>query len=431
MTTGAACAAASSSSGDRRGDGGGGGDDAGRRCRISTALCDVEALVAAEEGRVSETDLERYREAVDAALVACEASSPHDRFRLVETTGGNFLLVTNALPGERSAGTATVVAESTSPSPYPRSSSKDGTDDDENDGGDGVFGEFVFPDRERVGGSRGGLTATVPSAPAYVARASAVLAYDGRLLSGSYVIYTKEQLKKSLSPDKRGIVERILRYVDTPGVLDHNNVTDVECLLWLLFCGPRSLCQNPTCFGCDRECEVPFPALLPPVFYEPVTDYAAYINLAELYVFVWYRDFDFAGESVACYDLGSVALDRAKRTVDSVRARFSDKSVPVWPVSSRTCVFCALYNQNRLCLDLAKNDIGVTAYSPIVIRDCREAATSVTLSHVLPGQRVATLSPVYDVGVLLRVLCDSTDGEERRKRVRETLESAIDAVDET
>ncbi|AAF99184.1 pR95 [rat cytomegalovirus strain Maastricht] len=384
----------------------------------SAALCDVEALVAAEEGRVSEADLQRYREAVDTALVACEASSPHDRFRLVETAGGNFLLVTNALPGERSA----AAAETRAASSDPRS--------DRDDAFDGVFDEFVAPERERLGGS-GGLTSTVPSAPGYAARASAVLSYDGRLLSGSYVVYTKDQLRRSLSPDKRSIVERILRYVDTPGVLDHNNVTDAECLLWLLFCGPRSLCQNPTCFGCDRQCEVPFPALLPPVFYEPVVDYAAYINLAELYVFVWYRDHEFSADSVACYDLGPVAVDRARRTVESVRARFSDKSVPVWPVSSRTCVFCALYNQNRLCLDLAKNDVAVTAYSPIVIRDCREAATNVTLSHVLPGQRAAALSPVYDIGVLLRVLCDSTDGEERRKRVRETLESAIDAADES
>lgn len=380
--------------------------------RISTVLCDVEALVAAEEGRVSEADLDRYREAVDAALVACEASSPHDRFRLVETYGGNFLLVTNALPGERSEVGASPLSEVAA-------------GDESMTVFDGLLRDCAFFREER----RSGLLSGVPVAPGYASKAASALSYDGKLLSGSYVVYTKEQLRRSLSPDKRNIVERILRYVDTPGILDHNNVQDVEALLWLLFCGPRSLCQNPTCFGRDRDCEVPYPVLLPPAFYDAVVDYGAYINLSELYVFVWYRDYDFSSEAVGCYELGPVAVDRVQKTLESVRARFSEKSVPVWPISSRTCVFCALYNQNRICLDHARNDVRVTAYSPIVIRDCREAASNVTLSHVLPGQRAASLFPVYDIGTLLRVLCDSPDdGEERRRRVRESLESAINTT---
>lgn len=364
--------------------------------------------MAVEEGRVSESDIEKYKNAVDAALVACEASSPRDRFRLVETPAGNFLLVTNALPKERSEN-ATESEEVAS------TGEKD------------VFDGLLSLDRERTGS---GLTATVPSVPGYSIKSTSSLSYDGKMLSGSYIIYTKDHLKKSLSPDKRLIVERILRYVDTPGILDHHNVQDVETLLWLLFCGPQSLCQNPTCFGMDRECEVPYPVLLPPVFYDPITDYAAYINLSELYTYVWYKDYDFLSETARCFELGSVALDRVTKTLESVRNRFSEKNVPVWPISSRTCVFCALYNQNRVCLDLAKNNVNVTAYSPIIIKDCRDAATNVTLSHVLPGERATSLYPVYDIGILLRTLCESTDGEERRKRVRETVESAINTTDE-
>nr|WEG69781.1 protein UL95 [Mastomys natalensis cytomegalovirus 3]WEG69921.1 protein UL95 [Mastomys natalensis cytomegalovirus 3]WEG70061.1 protein UL95 [Mastomys natalensis cytomegalovirus 3]WEG70201.1 protein UL95 [Mastomys natalensis cytomegalovirus 3]WEG70341.1 protein UL95 [Mastomys natalensis cytomegalovirus 3] len=371
-----------------------------KRARISTALCDIEAVVAVEEGRVLEADIDRYREAVDAALIACEASSPRDRFRLVETVGGNFLLVTNALPKEN--GDLPISGNGL------------------NKTSDNLFDDLLSLENERIGC---GLNATVPSAPSYTSRSAAVLSYDGRLLSGSYVIYTKEQLRRSLSTDKRTIVDRILRYVDVPGILDHNNVQDVEALLWLLFCGPESVCQNPTCFGRDRECEVSYPVLLPPVFYDTVTDYTAYVNLSELYVYVWYRDYDFDSDVSQCYELGSIAMDRIKKTLDSVRERFLDKNVPVWPMTSRTCIFCALYNQNRICLDLAKNDVYLTSYSPIIIKDCREASTNVTLSHVLPGQRVASLVPVYDIGDLLRTLCDFSDGEERQKRIKETIDS--------
>ncbi|AFX83409.1 B95 [Murid betaherpesvirus 8] len=378
---------------------------------VSTTLCDIEALVAVDEGRVPDADIKKYREAVDAALVACEASSPRDRFRLVETAGGNFLLVTNALPKERSEQTQC------------GDTSLVGSERNE-----GVFDGLLSLSDDRASGA--GLIASIPSVPGYAAKTVTALSYDGRMLSGSYVVYTKEQLKRSLSTDKRAIVEKILKFVDTPGILDHNNVSDPETLLWLLFCGPQSLCQNPTCFGRDRECELSFPALLPPVFYDTVTDYSSYINLAELYVYVWYKDYDFSSESAGCYDLGEVAMDRVKKTLASVCDRFGDKNVPVWPISSRICIFCALYNQNRVCLDLAKNDINFTAYSPIIVKDCRDAATNVTLSHVLPDNRAASLFPVYDIGILSRVLCDSSDGEERRKRVRENIESAISCLDD-
>lgn len=399
---------------------------------ISTTLCDIEALAAVEEGRMFEADVERYREAVDAALVACEAASPRDRFRLVETVGGNFLLVTNALPRERSEATGTTTTAASGGDGVSNAGGSEAMDDGRETGGrneevgGAVSGDpfegLLSLEPERTAS---GLAATVPSAPGYAVRSASTLSYDGRLLSGSYVVYTKEQLRRSLSPDKRAIVERILRYVDAPGILDHNNVQDVEALLWLLFCGPQSVCQSPTCFGRDRECEVPYPVLLPPVFYDSITDYAAYINLSELYVYVWYRDYDLSSEAAKRFELGAIALDRVKKTLSSVRERFSERSVPVWPVSSRTCVFCALYNQNRVCLDLAKSDAAVTAYSPIVIRDCRDSAVNVTFSHVLPGNRVASLFPVYDIGALLRVLCDSTDGGERRKRARGTSESAL------
>lgn len=398
---------------------------------ISTTLCDIEALAAVEEGRMFEADVERYREAVDAALVACEAASPRDRFRLVETVAGNFLLVTNALPRERSealgAATATAVGGDGVSSAGAPEAMDDGRGVGERDeAGDPVsrdpFEGLLSLEPERTAS---GLAATVPSVPGYAARSASTLSYDGRLLSGSYVVYTKEQLRRSLSPDKRAIVERILRYVDAPGILDHNNVQDVEALLWLLFCGPQSVCQSPTCFGRDRECEVSYPVLLPPVFYDSITDYAAYINLSELYVYVWYRDYDLSSEAAKRFELGAIAMDRVKKTLSSVCERFSERSVPVWPVSSRTCVFCALYNQNRVCLDLAKSDAAVTAYSPIVIRDCRDSAVNVTFSHVLPGNRVASLFPVYDIGALLRALCDSTDGGERRKRARGNSDSAL------
>lgn len=360
---------------------------------VSTVLCEIEKIASRqdeEDVSVDETISLDYDAAVGAALVACEAASPQDRFRLIETANGNFLLVTNVLPREKSA------------------CSVEGDADGNASRSSNVFDALTTLDRERRAPGLG-------HGQEYALRNVALGGYDGRLLSGSYIVYTRRQLRSALSLDKRDIVESVLRYVDTPGILDHNNVADVEALLWLLFCGPRSLCENDRCFGCDQEgVGVPFPVLLPPVFYEPVRDYLTYVNLAELYVYVWYRDYDLPladGEDASGGDLGSVALERLEKVLTSVRQRFSERNVPVWPVCSRTCLFCALYNQNRVCIDFAKNNVRVTSYSPILIRDCRDATTNVTLSHVLPGNQSVSLFPIYDIGALLKSLC-GVSGEE-------------------
>lgn len=342
----------------------------------STALCAVERM--ARYGRdVENGAASRYDAAVNMALVACEAASPHDRFRLIETPNENFLLVTNALPRDNGRRTAL--------NNHVRSA------DDFFDAVEAV-GSSSGRDRDGCYGRE------------YALRGVTRLTREGTLVGGAYIIYGRGHLEQALTLDKRDMIDRILRHVDTPGLLDQHNVCDVEALLWLLFCGPRSFCDSDRCLGYDKDgAGVPFPALLPPLFYEPVTDYLTYVNLAELYVHAWYRGYDFPADG----DQGSdglthaVTLDRIKETLCLVRSRFDGREVPVWTEQSRVCLFCALYQQNRLCLDFANTEAFTTAYSPIVLKDCQCAVTDVVLSHVLPGRDTVTLFPVYNIGRLL------------------------------
>nr|CDI95430.1 GP95 [Caviid herpesvirus 2 str. CIDMTR] len=352
----------------------------------------------------SSDDALRFDEAIRMALTVCEATAPHDKFRLIETPNQNFLLVTNVLPKEECFGENWRAGDGGGkgrPGTAATTSSSVST-------GNNVLRELS----DTVPGDRGRPSRHNRD---YALRDVATITYTGHLMSSTYVVYTKAHLERALSLDKRAFIQRILKHVDTPGLLDHNNVCDAEALLWMLYCGPMSFCQSDPCLGRDKtEYGGAFPALLPPIFYEPVTDYLAYMNLAELYVHVWYRSYEFKVEADAtCVEggLGQVTLGRARDTLRMVRDRFHDREVPLWPVASRTCLFCALYNQNRLCLDFAKTNASCTSYSPIVLKDCPGIVTNVTLSHALPGTGGATLFPVYNIGVLLKALRRSESGE--------------------
>ncbi|AFK83932.1 B95 [miniopterid betaherpesvirus 1] len=366
---------------------------------VSAALCSVQRFsdlyerdVCGESASgvagIDEGECLRYDEAVDMALTVCEASAPGDRFRLIETPAESFLLVTNVLPKEVAKTEAKIIKYAS-----PRS-----VDDD-----------FPGDDLNKA------CSSNACSYREYVPRSVTSISYAGSLLANSYIVYTKTHLEKAMSLDKTAMVSDLLRYVDTPGILSHNNVSDVEALLWLLFCGPKSLCRAGRCLGCDDDGhDVPFPILLPPMFYEPVTDYLTYINLAELYVYVWYKDYEFKTEEEAAYSgegLRPVTLGRVNDTLSLIRARFTNREVPIWSTASQTCVLCALYQQNRLCLDFVKGNVPATSYSPIILKDCHCAVTNVTLSHVLPGDGSVTLFPIYNIGTLLTALRRQPTGE--------------------
>ncbi|AEV80449.1 protein UL95 [Cercopithecine betaherpesvirus 5] len=362
---------------------------------ISTSLCAVERMVELSTQTPSDFEVQetlRFDEAVNMALIACEAVSPYDRFRLIETPNENFLLVTNVVPRE--------------PAEMPAV---------------GAEAERAFSERHHdVLESFASPSEPLPPLGVrdYALRNADRLTYEGELVYGSYLMYRKSHVELSLSSNKAQYVEGVLRHAYTPGLLDHHNVCDLEGLLYLLYCGPRSFCSRDTCFGREKH-GCPFPALLPKIFYEPVRDYMTYMNLAELYVYVWYRGYDFpstsdpspgADDDELRLPLKAVSLDRLKEVLKAVRGRFLGREVPTWPASSRTCLLCALYSQNRLCLDLARDEARTVHYSPIVIQDCAAAVTDVTLSHILPGQTAVTLFPVYHVGKLLDALIETEPG---------------------
>lgn len=445
--------------------GGAAGGDGGDAATTTATPADVEECL-------------RYDEAVRMALTACEASLPNDRFQLVETPGESFLLVTNVLPkdGEEaaqkrirrrspapssslpssrafpevaaavaaaSAAASAAAAEASSSSSSSPSLPAPPAYRSPRSLGDRDAAEIVRLEDDFLDAAAAATAANPPasfpspsssfssarssrsSSPVFFTRREYApkglsgMSYDGAFLGNSYIVYTREQLERSLSLNRRASVDEILKYADAPGLLTHHNVCDVEALLWLFYCGPRSFCQSDTCFGREHESYLaPFPALLPPFFYEPVTDHLTFINLAELYVYVWYKDYDGFKERGAGRDgpalgddLGPATLQRIRDVLASVRARFDGREIPLWPSSSRTCLFCTLYNQNRLCLDFARNAAASTNYSPVVLKDCRFAVTNVTLSHVLPSSSNVTLFPVYNIGALAASLRRRPTGE--------------------
>ncbi|AEV80790.1 protein UL95 [Aotine betaherpesvirus 1] len=409
---------------------------------VSTALCSVERLVelsarGGEQAALGASEVLKFDEAVEMALVACEAASPHDRYRLIETPNENFLLVTNVIPKDTVAPRSEPIATGLTAATRMTSSavcgrhavSRNAVQLARNGVGRHVMsrGDVARNDVDGERGStangdllgrlyEGALSPSVSPGRDYVLRnARQTLGYRGQLVYGSYLMYHKEHLELALSLNKASYVESVLRDVYAPGLLEHHNVCDAEGLLWMLYSGPRSFCSRDACFGREQAgYHMPFPALLPALFYEPVLDYVTYMNLAELYVYVWYRGYEFTSTADELrLSLNSVTLDRLQEVLKAVQARFSGREVPCWPASSRTCVFCALYSQNRLCLDVARNGVGAVFYSPILLQDCPAAVTDVTLSHVLPGQGTVTLFPVYHIGKLLDAVRYSENGVAR------------------
>lgn len=303
------------------------------------------------------------------ALEVCNNIAPQTKLRLIETPTNNFVLVTNVLPNEV---------------------------DDKKDKEQAL----------NISTAIENLSKSFTNKRLYKVRDFSLHGVNKyvdkkHVLSGSYIIYKKNTIEKCLSLDKSEFITEVLRYVDAPGVLNHNNVCDAECLFWLLFYGPLSFCQSETCFGHQvPKIKSAFPVLLPSVMYEKQDSYVTVYNLAETYVYCWYNNYDFNSDA----SINEKMKERIDCLILELKQKFMSDEVTLWAPCSRMCLFCTLYNQNRLSLDCAKNKIEYALYRPVIIKDCPYIHTTVAISHILPGSKSAQVFPVYDIGKLLSTL---------------------------
>ncbi|APZ76296.1 hypothetical protein MRV_0085 [Murid herpesvirus 3] len=327
-----------------------------------TTLCTVYETV----NNITDED---FSESVKTALEVCNNVSPQTKLRLIETPTNNFVLVTNVLP----------------------------TDNNENN---------QDYKKLNISSALNNLSNSFTEKKKYKIKefsnqgVNKVLNSE-TLLSGSYIIYKKHALERALSLDKSDIIDDILKYIDTPGILSHNNVCDSECLFWMLFCGPQSFCQSDDCFGYQvSKFKTAFPVLLPPFMYEKQKTYTTIFNLAEAYVHTWYKDYDVKNDKF----LNDKMKERIQQLLLELKHKFMDDDINLWGTTSQMCFFCTIYKQNKLSLDCAKSNCENSLFCPIILKDCTFIHTTVAVSHVLPGSRSAFFFPIYDINKLLNAL---------------------------
>lgn len=315
---------------------------------------DLTTLCAVYDAALSEDRAEQtqFADAVRQALDLCNNTAPNTRLRLVETPTQNFMLVTNVLPAESDA-TPTRLDASLNIS--------DALDDLSRS-----LKKKQKPKKNKT----------------YVLQNVNRTVSFNTVTTGAYIIYTKEMLELALALDKSDFVKSLMQYAETPGVMSFNDVTDLECLLWLLFCGPSSFCQSDQCFGYKlQKYRNAFPIILSPYFYDTSShELGTLFSLAQLYVYAWYKDFHFSTHTV---NLKPGSIQRITSLMFELKQKFADQDISPWPIAAQICIFCALYKQNRFCIDYATHNIQTSIFSPIIIKDCSFIQTTVTIPHAL------------------------------------------------
>ncbi|AGE10060.1 tegument protein U67 [Elephant endotheliotropic herpesvirus 1A] len=345
-----------------------------------------------------------FRDAVKDSLDICGAISPNERFTFVETPHHSFLLVTNILPDEhgvikdKKLTPGDIITPSVTSVPV--GNAKDLNHD-------------IYQSSESSNGKtvlqKGCLR---PNNSNYLMFNAKHIPEHHTLFTNAYVSYSKEDIQTSLSFNKSAFISKILSRCNVPGILDHNNVIHVDMLLWLLFAGPLSCCSRTHCFGYTRpDIRRPFPVVLPPILYNDSVDIKMFVNMAEIYVYGWYGD-----DKIKSFETTFFKNEELQAMIGELRAKYVRKSVPLWHVNSRICLFCALYLQNRLCLENLKHDVNKIPLSPIIIQDCVFNDTNIScqptvaVGHITPGTNVTKLFPVYQLDKLLSYISLQPDG---------------------
>ena len=318
------------------------------------------AAVYQAAANLTEQDKEIFSEAVKTAFSVCSSAAPSARLRMIETPTQNFMFVTSVIP-----------------SGVPSGEKKTQLNIDA--ALDNLALSFANKKSKKM-------------ARTYLLQNVSI--------SGTYILYTKKHIETSLMLDKTKLVKQILEYAETPNLLGYTDVRDLECLLWLVFCGPKSFCQSDSCFGYSKTgYNAAFPNLLPPYLYECGQNNGLFFGIVQAYVFSWYSDFDFSALEIS---------ERARRRIRSLlydlKQKFSEQEISVLPVASQMCIFCALYKQNKLSLEYVSGDLKTSVFSPIIIKDCLCVQTTISTTQMLPGTKSSAIFPVYDLRKLLSAL---------------------------
>lgn len=329
---------------------------------------------------------EKYRVAVDAAVELCKTLSPNERFAFVEASDYNFLLVTNSLPCNRSIIELSVDEPLSTP-----------LEEAENC-------ESLLQYTHSEG--------------------SGVNVISKEFLTcGAYHIYTPAEIGLSVSSDKTTVIEQVLREINTPGLLDHDDVTRVDVLLWLLFYGPLSRCSRKSCLGRESpKIRDTLPALLPPILCDVRENLKAFIHIAQAYVYTWYKNYKFKDQELDNTEFCQVDVNVL---INELSVKYENKPIPVCDSGSRICFFCSVYLQNRVGLDAEKKGLRNIPVTPLVIDDpiFKEKLSTknpfLAVGHIVPDSDSVRAYPIYDLTDLFKhvipvkegVYCFSTHGQ--------------------
>nr|ARJ99429.1 U67 [Human betaherpesvirus 6] len=326
------------------------------------------AAVYQAAANLTEQDKEIFSEAVKTAFSVCSSAAPSARLRMIETPTQNFMFVTSVIP-----------------SGVPSGEKKTKLNIDA--ALDNLALSFANKKSKKM-------------ARTYLLQNVSRTQDQQVAISGTYILYTKKHIETSLMLDKTKLVKQILEYAETPNLLGYTDVRDLECLLWLVFCGPKSFCQSDSCFGYSKTgYNAAFPNLLPPYLYECGQNNGLFFGIVQAYVFSWYSDFDFSA-----LDISERARRRIRSLLYDLKQKFSEQEISVLPVASQMCIFCALYKQNKLSLEYVSGDLKTSVFSPIIIKDCLCVQTTISTTQMLPGTKSSAIFPVYDLRKLLSAL---------------------------
>nr|AKZ18173.1 protein UL95 [Human betaherpesvirus 6A]AMD82197.1 U67 [Homo sapiens]APO38536.1 protein UL95 [Human betaherpesvirus 6A]APO39045.1 protein UL95 [Human betaherpesvirus 6A]APO39125.1 protein UL95 [Human betaherpesvirus 6A] len=326
------------------------------------------AAVYQAAANLTEQDKEIFAEAVKTAFSVCSSAAPSARLRMIETPTQNFMFVTSVIPSGVTSGEKKTKLNIDAAL-------------------DNLALSFANKKSKKM-------------ARTYLLQ-NVLRTQDQQVaISGKYILYTKKHIETSLMIDKTKLVKKILEYAETPNLLGYTDVRDLECLLWLVFCGPKSFCQSDSCFGYSKTgYNAAFPNLLPPYLYECGQNNGLFFGIVQAYVFSWYSDFDFS-----VLEISERARRRIRSLLYDLKQKFAEQEVSVLPVASQMCIFCALYKQNKLSLEYVSGDLKTSVFSPIIIKDCLCAQTTISTTQMLPGTKSSAIFPVYDLRKLLGAL---------------------------
>ncbi|ADW24376.1 hypothetical protein RHVP.34 [Cricetid gammaherpesvirus 2] len=176
-------------------------------------------------------------------------------------------------------------------------------------------------------------------------------------------------------------------------------VDPVACM-WLLFCGPKSFCEEMCCMS-EILLGVRGPILLPPHMYHPEISISSFLNFLCQYVKHLYKDFTERIESPGIDRRATECLARIQ-TLEETDVFLT-----------RCCLFCHLYRQNHM---VSQGTCGSATCIILAPPGHTFLAQTIRVA-VTEHKKDCTLLPTYDLTLLANYFKDTYGAQNCIKEV--------------